>query len=324
MLHPDDLTLLAERSFDESNIPPYFRVVFPISRSEYGPQGTVGQLIAHQLDGVRGISDTGQITWQYLTPGSFRNAMLMMPGPKTVALNKLTRVMYDNPHYLISKNCAALQRIWQRSSGEECQQNLFDGAVRTLSSMKTGLPVWAPYLVAAAQYSNPDWKLRKACTGKSWNTVKELATLWQPGIKAWVEDTGKSKANEFISKMTIQDWMQVIELGCKAAKATYGDEGEWIVKDKVLRVPKGSRLTLVTPQVIPDDVMAIHRENPKRLEFSTWTDVFKDWAFHDEAVAKLKQAGYQVFPVAPKNLHKGYQQETEKRMRRLSQPQATA
>lgn len=92
-----DWLYLNEGSFTESDIPSYFYVGIKftedlIQRKPYTPRGAVSTLL-----GLEGI------TSNYSTAKSFASeALLKMPGKATVNLNKLTKVLYQDPNYLTS------------------------------------------------------------------------------------------------------------------------------------------------------------------------------------------------------------------------------
>jgi hypothetical protein len=60
------------------------------------------QLKSMKVKGLKGISSDSDIQFQFL--GVARDAMLQIPSKDLLEQNKITRIMYDNPHYLVSKN----------------------------------------------------------------------------------------------------------------------------------------------------------------------------------------------------------------------------
>ena len=76
--------------------------------------------------------------------------------------------------------------------------------------------------------------------GKS---VKNVKGLTKTIFKLWTTDPDISQHNrtEF-KKIPFAVWLKFVTGGLVRAGEVYGDEGEWLVKDKKLKVPKGSAL----------------------------------------------------------------------------------
>jgi len=65
-------------------------------------ENIIDQLKTGKIKGLKGISSSSDIQFDFL--GVARDAMLQMDSTKLLELNNITRIMYDNPHYLVSKN----------------------------------------------------------------------------------------------------------------------------------------------------------------------------------------------------------------------------
>lgn len=115
--------------------PKKFYVVIPFS-DEYGKK-EMADLSNGVLDGVLGISEKHQIIMQWY--GIVRDAILVMDADKLTKVNKLSRVQYDNPEYLVSNGMAALYRIFDKKrdsgGGRGLAGNLID---HMLIGIKTG------------------------------------------------------------------------------------------------------------------------------------------------------------------------------------------
>ena len=111
---------IESKSYNIANIPKFFRVAFYLKKGAEGLSKGV-------LDGVIGISGNKNIVTNWL--GINRDALLIMPPTETEKLNKLSRIMYDNPYYLLQDNMKALSRIFAQEGikGKHTEiQNLFN------------------------------------------------------------------------------------------------------------------------------------------------------------------------------------------------------
>ncbi len=86
---------LQEKSFRKSDIPKDFWVVFDL-------ETMIDELKSGKIKGLKGISSSSEIQFQFL--GVARDAMLQIDSTELLKINNITRIMYNNPHYLVSKN----------------------------------------------------------------------------------------------------------------------------------------------------------------------------------------------------------------------------
>lgn len=101
---------LEENNKKNKEIPEWFYVTIGLSNdlvsgpSESAPAGT-----AVTLNNLEGITTNAGIVGK----GSsfYRGVVLKMPGKKTLELNKLSKIQYDNPDYTVSKGFRALKRV---------------------------------------------------------------------------------------------------------------------------------------------------------------------------------------------------------------------
>jgi len=263
---------LVERSFTERDVPKNFVVAFDLfprsrrSKKTWIQNPRMSRAIltlgrSGNLRGVRGISSSGAIVGDWLGIGN-RNGLLVMPGKDTVALNKLTRVQYDNPRYLLSKNAAALGRIIGGGKARAATARAVAGAV--------------------------DWGARWADASGGSEYGALVRYNLQGSLKADVRDFIESGSGKFdgpeqladlmmelASRRGLRDghwdwkqiargvsrraWIKLLEKGAVSQASIYIDEGEWIVKDGLLRVPKSSTLYILDPGfgVTPEATRAI-------------------------------------------------------------------
>ncbi len=91
---------LYEMSYNEADIPPYFYVVARLNLPE---------LVQGRLVGLQGLSSSkgvfqGHVGYPKVVP-------MKIPSGDLLKLNRLTRILYDNPNYLVSKNLEPLDRV---------------------------------------------------------------------------------------------------------------------------------------------------------------------------------------------------------------------
>jgi hypothetical protein len=120
---------LNEKSFSTADIPKDFWVVFDLYEM-------VDELKTGRVNGLKGISSSSEIEFQFL--GVARDAMLQMDSEKLIKQNKITRIMYDNPHYLVSNNMWGLRRLYNARQNVWIDQvfgNLFERIQKEMKSV---------------------------------------------------------------------------------------------------------------------------------------------------------------------------------------------
>jgi hypothetical protein len=240
--------VLAELSYQPSDIPGYFFLIFPLERG-------AEDLARGVLGGVTGITDSGQMLYRF---GGFRNAMLIMDGEETVRLNRLSRVMHDNPHYFLSNNMAALYRVFQSAGPEDklsrrqVMLNLlgyvFAAMKKHGSSAGRMFAQWAAEQTAFHQdvadwYSEHPAPIDGAQDLVRWLLRRGLEGGFQAA--PWRRD--QEWARKTWNEIPVGEWQRAVLDGLRYVGEVYRSEGEWLVKDRTLRVPPGSRLLLKRP-----------------------------------------------------------------------------
>lgn len=210
-----------ERSFSEVDIPNNFYIV-----SEYDRNITLESLKKHSLEELKGISDSGLIILDFM--GVARNIILKMPGDKVVKENKLSRIMYDNPHYLVSNNLEALARIWQKSRdsfGFGVFQNLFDYMKVYIKRTNPGSNSALSALLQEWEYSSvPDFDFSKYFKSKSFkiSNVKDFAIALDKAGKDLEDYTGK----EFFDELTVSEKEELLIGTLNIIGEIFSDERE--------------------------------------------------------------------------------------------------
>jgi hypothetical protein len=243
----DIIQAINELSYRASDIPKLFRVVLTLEDS-------VDELKKRKLDGVTGISDSREIVMGFL--GVARDTVLTMPAKETEKLNKLSRIMYDNPHYLLQDNMAALARVWDKSpsSMDGVIYNIFEYVVGYWSGVAKfkELVYPAKYFAWWQDLANVYYKRPKKI-----NNVDDL-TKWAMEQTQKMADGDRGHNAKVIAELSYDEMKQSILGGLAKVKQIYGSEGEWIVKDKSLKVPKGSTLLVLKAPMSTFDYPMIH------------------------------------------------------------------
>lgn len=245
--------LLDARSFGPEHIPRDFRLMFRLPSPDHPTLGE--QLRQRTLKGVTGLSDSGQVLMLRML-GQNRNAMLIMPGKALVAKNNLSRVMYDNPEYLVSKDLAAIQRVYGDGTDRDHAINRVFQAMGEANIPETLQPLLQKYL---DKYDEASFK-------KPINSVMDFARQWMglnkpaalSSAREFFSDPGEFNEDpstwdewlqrRYASAMTIDGYVQALLAGLKVIGKTFVWEGEWVVKNKTLHIPDGSRLVLAAEE----------------------------------------------------------------------------
>lgn len=111
--------------------PKKFYVVVPIYEGHDREMKRVKDIARGVLDGVQGISDKSEIIMNWY--GIARNAIIVMDANKLMKMNKLSRIQYDNPHYLASDGLFALYRLWDKDPAEHGSRGVAENFLESAS-----------------------------------------------------------------------------------------------------------------------------------------------------------------------------------------------
>ena len=263
-------TYLTEKSFELQDVPRTFRVVMDLDWKD--PEKTLKELSNMKLAGITGISDKHDIAFQWL--GVARDIMLIMKGTEMLKLNKISRILYDNPHYMLSNNMAASYRIFQKSesSTHGLMFNLFEYYMNALVKNKIltryDLEYSAPYQTLAHNIKQIPPKINGV---KDWikyfrKTLKFSADAqedkdWPDRAIIDIEERIKNTSDAILTKSVFDMY--------KAIAGVYGDEGEWIIKDRTLKIPKGSYLYILVDRKGYMKYQKMKKEEPQQFKIAT-------------------------------------------------------
>jgi hypothetical protein len=221
---------LLEKSFSSKDIPRKFFVAFDFYEG-------FEDLKKEKFENMSGISGSGNIKFNFL--GVARDAMLVMDSEKVIKLNKLTRVMYDNPHYFLANDMIALQRIFNSRDNRRVLENILDYLTKEIKKD----PKYKQLSHDAAYYSlfNMGWDWSKKLP--KINNIKKLSIFLTRKINTDFSDKTGVKYNLEEKDVHGLLWNALLQIG-----KVYHDESEWILKNKTLEIPSKSKLfILVNP-----------------------------------------------------------------------------
>jgi len=265
--------VLIEVSYTQKDIPTVFWMVTSIDEHS---EKFLEQISTGKLKGVKGISGTKEIVTQWL--GIARNAVIVIPAKKFLKLNNVSRIMYDNPHYLVSKNMTTLFRLFDRSPERDYD---WFGLMQTVM----GYVQWAgkqskppSKSVATILYYIEYGTLAATLYGSAYkdekpniNSIKELAAWVQKTTIKIAENKGKwlvEEAKDFPTSV----WENLIVMALKRIGEIYKSEGEWMIKGDTMEIPNGSTIFIaldVDPKSISNQARQEYTQVPKQ---GAWPD----------------------------------------------------
>ena len=262
--------LLSEMSFEEKDIPRTFRVVFEVN--QYDDAKTIKvirQLSNMKLEGLTGISDKNDIGFHWL--GVARDAMLIMDGKEVVEQNKLSRILYGNPNYFLSNKMAMAKRIFMKSSGTMGDSNLLHNLLEYifLAMGKAGKidKRSVDYTAAYQSYAHVAYKKQTGISSSKdlvkWIRKAGEVLRKENAERDWPNHNLMNVVDDF-EKLSDKEIENGIYDGFKLIGNTYGSEGEWVVKNDYLKVPKGSFLFILAPKAAIKDMERLKKEKPEQ------------------------------------------------------------
>lgn len=262
---------IKEMSFEEKDVPRTFRVVFEINQYDIArTTKAVKQLSNMKLEGLTGISDKSDIGFHWL--GVARDAMLIMKGNEVIKLNKVSRFLYGNPNYFLSNKMAMAKRIFQKGSGTMGDSNLLHNILEYMfKAMGTSGKISKHDVDYTAAYQTYSHVAYKKNTGI--NSSKDLVKwIRKAGEVLRKEDAESDWGNYNLMNIVTQfeelsdkDIEDGIYKAFELIGNTYGSEGEWVIKNDYLKVPKGSYLYILAPKKAYKEM-----EKLKTKDFTSW------------------------------------------------------
>jgi hypothetical protein len=218
--------------------PKDFRLMFRLPNKDVPDLGE--QLARGVLKGVAGITDSGKVLMLRML-GQNRNAMLVMPGTAVLAANDLERVEYDNPDYLMANDMAVAQRIMGQSHTKQSTiERILREAASFRSPVKDFMTAWGNLDVF------PSEQLAEVPLDSALDFAVELFALSKPKVEEAMQrnaELGEDFVQERYGPLLDPDnYLKAVQAGLLAFGRSFIWEGEWLVNNKTLRIPDGSRL----------------------------------------------------------------------------------
>jgi hypothetical protein len=208
-----------------------------------------------ELPGLTGISASGNPVFHWL--GVARDALLEMPAKQVMDDNKITRIMYDNPHYLLQDNLAALKRIFNQRDAARAANRLMGyfntHATKHAKSKAMGHLAYQMNYYGAWDKMSDSWVNKKRTTVKSF--VKWIRFAWDKfvdwkhgGRAAWNLPKDAKQWMKDVKDKEIED---ILLMALSEVGKVYGDEAEWNITSDKFKIPRGSKLVILRSH-IPD------------------------------------------------------------------------
>lgn len=225
---------LKERSFFSEDIPEQFYVVTDIQYN------VILDNVKKGILEVTGISGSANIVLSFM--GVARDLIITMDGQELVKLNRITRIMYDNPHYIVSNNLEALARMFEsrKDDFQHILRNVFDYMKMILK--KSSDPVYdnlfytwdfgtPPYYDFAEAFEKMNLEI---------NNVSDFVKTLMEASKKLNNYNGK----QHFDQLSYKDLYEVVEGALLFAGKIYQDEKEWILKNKNLILPSDTKFII--------------------------------------------------------------------------------
>jgi hypothetical protein len=225
--------ILLEGSFKQEDIPPYFYCAivldpFNIKRME--------DLAQNKLMGLEGITSSFREANIFFS--GKRNGFLTMAGTETIKANALSRVLYDNAHYLTSRNFAIFKRLMADDAEGNAISSYFNDVLVNLRqfAIKTGSEL-RPLLTAIATDGGKIAKLYQKFDSRI-NSLESLTKWFISALNVILP--GKELGSKLPFEQILKSLSSIATLMMESLKS----EKEWLVKNKVLTIPPQSSLKI--------------------------------------------------------------------------------
>jgi hypothetical protein len=244
-----------------------------------------------KLEGLTGISDKHDIGFHWL--GVARDAMLIMKGSEVIKLNKISRILYGNPNYFLSNKMTMVKRVFQKSSGtmgdSNILHNIMDYVFLVMGREKKVDKYNVQYTAAQQDYAHVAYK-KSTNINSSKDLVKWIRKAGEVLRKEQEEKTSFRNHHilaviDDIEKLSDKSIEDSIYKAFEEIGKTYGSEGEWVIKDDSLKVPKGSYLYVLLPKKLYKEKLKLKEKDPQsykiqkafgQLDFMEKFDILHD------------------------------------------------
>ena len=249
--------IFLEKSYSASDIPKFFYIATKITKAQK-------QLLTGVLVKLTGISESKNIINEMNDPYEF-DLLIEMDGKELVSLNKLTRVMYDNPYYLAQDNMKAYRRVYGFPLTVDPYVRIIDFLYSFIYSIspQSDVKKWSvfkyllPIVKIPNSYEDIGNSLKYFRLAKIKN-LPDLAIKLKTGIDIIVNKFPEQVSDQLgilglhnkkldafipkISKLTTQDYIEWLGAALVNELKDFTVEKEWDIKDGKLKIPKKTKL----------------------------------------------------------------------------------
>lgn len=249
--------LLAERDLGYA-VPGNFYLLFNLfEKDEDLPW--VKEIIAGHMKGVVGISGDPRI----IRGHAFRGGLLIMDGEEVIKANKVSRIQYENPRYLVQDNLAALRRIMNKSGSSAVADVIYNLVSRLIYSSKNeDLKHQEEWFSIASNVHS--YYAKHPRQFKSYEDLEKWLYEALDSVLQMYGNYGKGLEIEKIAdRRKFGVWLKGV---FDRLVVDYEDEAEWRVKDEDFMIPKrGTRV-----YVLAEPSELAHYEKIWRSEDPGW------------------------------------------------------
>jgi hypothetical protein len=239
----------------EENAPKEFRLMFHLPSQQVPDLGE--QLAKGVLKGISGVTDAGPVL-QLRMFSVNRNAMLIMPGQKTLQLNDVHPVAYSDPESLMADDMAVAQRLlgqgWDK---RKVITRILQEAEK--GPMKDWLRAWQRLDVF------PEEEMASQPLNSVDDMAEAMFDLSKPKVEAAIErnkDLGEELVKDrYDPLLDFENYFKAIRSGLSNLGKGFVWEGEWLVADKTLHIPAGSRLVILDKKPNSDKAKKLIEEH---------------------------------------------------------------
>lgn len=280
--------VIIERSYDEKDIPKNFYLALHFILGDDRSDKLIEDLKFGKLDGVRGIGGTN--TKEMIKDwGTMREVMLIMPSEEVLKINKLSRVMYNNPEYLLSDGMKALRRLFAETSDK--YSSIFTKMEKYIFSCMDDPKIkgWIDY---NGPLRNLDYKMDII---KSIHNTRDLT---KHILQVMPENIQKEKSFDW--------WHKAVSCGVTKMGELYSNEKEWLVKGDAFHIPKNSKLIFVESSYYKKEWEKSRNEN-KSIQFFAVKSAVENYEKFLRLVEEIKKHYKDVY-VIPEDWVSEYRQ----------------
>lgn len=220
-------------------VPKHFYMVFPLKN--------IKQLERGVLPGVKGLSGGPEIIKRFLGMGRVNNLVLKMPGEKTLQLNNLTEISYNNPQKLLDGGLATLVRLTNNKDTHSLRHMLLNRGKGffgdSLGAYTAKDPSLEPLYVKIKRQKYQKPGLRQPSKFKGFMrklTSFDAAVRW---LRDYLQFWAGAKDASSVGKLPNSIFVRAMFYSVRELISGFKSDKEWTLhRGEPLQVPKGSIL----------------------------------------------------------------------------------